>query len=418
MVPKDWELMRLGKVSEIVTSGSRDWAQYYSESGSKFIRMTNLRRDGIYLKLDDLKYVDVNSNSSDGKRTSLRHGDILISITAELGKIGWIPEQFGEAYINQHTALVRLKKNIVSSLFVAYVLSSKHMHYVINSLNDAGAKAGLNLPTIRGIPVLIPPLPEQRKIAKILCTWDRAIEVAEKLLSNSQQQKKSLMQQLLTGKKRFPDFNGEWVRVKFEKILRIEIGGTPSRSNPQYWDDQKQTQNRWLSIADLKGNKISNTKEYISDLGVKNSNVSLVPAGTVVMSFKLTIGRRALLEADSYTNEAICALLIKDTEILDKIYLFYALEIVDFDQEIDQAVKGKTLNKAKLKRLRLNLPPLKEQQKITTVLSAADKEIEAFQQKLDCLKQEKKALMQQLLTGKRRVKVDEEEISQKEAVRA
>lgn len=221
MVPKDWELMRLGKVAETVTSGSRDWAQYYSESGSKFIRMTNLRRDGIYLKLDDLKYVDVNSNSSDGKRTSLQHGDILISITAELGKIGWIPEQFGEAYINQHTALVRLKKNIVSSLFVAYVLSSKHMHYVINNLNDAGAKAGLNLPTIRGIPVLLPPVPEQRKIAKILCTWDQAIETSKKMLINSQQQKNSLMQQLLTGKRRFPGFSGEWKYARFDELFKI-----------------------------------------------------------------------------------------------------------------------------------------------------------------------------------------------------
>ena len=223
MVPKDWELMRLGKVAETVTSGSRDWAQYYSESGSKFIRMTNLRRDGIYLKLDDLKYVDVNSNSSDGKRTSLQHGDILISITAELGKISWIPEQFGEAYINQHTALVRLKKNIVSSLFVAYVLSSKHMHYVINSLNDAGAKAGLNLPTIRGIPVLLPPLPEQKKIARILSTWDRAIEVTEKLLKISQQQKKSLMQQILTGKKRFPGFGGEWKNRHLSTIAEVIV---------------------------------------------------------------------------------------------------------------------------------------------------------------------------------------------------
>ncbi len=67
MVPKGWRTIRLNKISETITSGSRNWAQYYSDSGSKFIRMTNLPRDGIYLKLNDLKYVNVQSNSSDGK---------------------------------------------------------------------------------------------------------------------------------------------------------------------------------------------------------------------------------------------------------------------------------------------------------------------------------------------------------------
>ncbi len=136
------------------------------------------------------------------------------------------------------------------------------------------------------------------------------------------------------------------------------------------------------------------------------------------MSFKLTIGRCAFLGVDSYTNEAISALIIKNPDELDNGYLFYALDVVDFEKEIDPAIKGKTLNKAKLKRLRLRLPELKEQQKIASVLSAADKEIETLQQKLKCLKQEKKALMQQLFTGKCRVKIDEDEIPPKEAARA
>ncbi|HHC7357604.1 TPA: restriction endonuclease subunit S, partial [Vibrio parahaemolyticus] len=111
----------------------------------------------------------------------------------------------------------------------------------------------------------------------------------------------------------------------------------------------------------------------------------------------------AFLNIDTYTNEAICALLIKDKGKLDNNYLYQALEIVDFEQEIDQAVKGKTLNKAKLKRLKLLMPSIKEQQKIASVLTAADNEIEVLEAKLTHFKQEKKALMQQLLTGKRRV---------------
>ncbi|MBT1815206.1 hypothetical protein KK061_00005, partial [Enterobacter hormaechei subsp. xiangfangensis] len=115
MVPKlrftgfnePWSETSLGKISSFITSGSRDWAQYYSDCGDKFIRMTNLVRDGITLNLSDLKFVRLPENSNEGKRTALQHHDILISITAELGKLGWVPDDLGTAYINQHTALVR-----------------------------------------------------------------------------------------------------------------------------------------------------------------------------------------------------------------------------------------------------------------------------------------------------------------------
>lgn len=199
---ENWTLKSLGSLSSTITSGSRDWAQYYSDNGSKFVRMTNLNREGIYLKLDDLKYVNVSSTSADGKRTSLEYGDILISITAELGKIGWVPSDFGEAFINQHTALVRLNGAGVDSKFIAYLLSSYKMRKALNRLNDAGAKAGLNLSTIRSFKIEVPPLREQQKIAKILTASDNEIKTLQQKLTHLKQEKKALMQQLLTGKRR------------------------------------------------------------------------------------------------------------------------------------------------------------------------------------------------------------------------
>ena len=109
----EWLDYSINDFAETVTSGSRDWAKYYSKSGDKFIRMTNLIRNGIYLNLDDLKFVNLPIDSNEGKRTSLQHGDILVSITAELGKIGWIPNDLGTAYINQHTALIRTNDKII-----------------------------------------------------------------------------------------------------------------------------------------------------------------------------------------------------------------------------------------------------------------------------------------------------------------
>ena len=200
--PNGWTVHRLGEIAEKITSGSRDWAKFYSDTGSKFIRMTNLPRQGIDLMLHDLKYVEVSNNSSDGKRTSLVSNDILISITAELGKIGLVPSNLGEAYINQHIALVRLNKKSCNPRYIAYHLSSQPMNHRINRLNDSGAKSGLNLSTIRGFTLAIPSLAEQRKIARALSTADNQIICLRKKLAQLKQEKKALMQQLLTGKRR------------------------------------------------------------------------------------------------------------------------------------------------------------------------------------------------------------------------
>jgi type I restriction enzyme S subunit len=303
--------------------------------------------------------------------------------------------------------MFRPKNNLCDVDYLTYLFKSPKGKYLLGlaSPGGAGRNKTLGQNEFSLLRITLPPTKEQQKIAQILSTWDKAIETLEALITAKEKRKKALMQQLLTGKRRFQGFSGKWKWVRFDQILDIEIGGTPSRNNPDYWDKEKVSRNRWLSIRDLKGNVIQDTKEYITDLGVKKSNVTLIPAGSIVMSFKLTIGRAAILGKDCYTNEAICSLIPKDLNTVTTEFLIQALDIVDFEQEIDQAIKGKTLNKAKLKRLKINLPLVDEQQKIAVALAAADKEIIANQNQLAALKQQKKALMQQLLTGKKRVNV-------------
>ncbi|OIG81553.1 hypothetical protein A7M82_14905 [Acinetobacter baumannii] len=407
MVPNGWSKIKLGDLTKVITSGSRDWAKYYAESGSKFIRMTNLNRHGIHLLLDDLKYVSVDSTSSDGKRTALQAGDILCSITAELGKIGWIPENFGEAYINQHTALIRIDAKKADSKFIAYQLSSNRINQVINSLNDAGAKAGLNLPTIKAIPIFYPPLNEQQKIAQILSTWDQAISATEKLLKNSQQQKKALMQQLLTGKKRLLDENGErfsekWKIFCLADIAEMNSGGTPKSSVAEYYDGGIP----WVSIADMTnhGKWISTTERTLTSLGVENSSARLYPKNTILYAMYASIGECSIAKVEVSSSQAILGIRPKDCLHYEFLY-FYLCSLKDRIKLQGQQGTQSNLNAGMVKDFKINLPNLKEQQAIANVLNICDEEILVLQKKLDCLKQEKKALMQQLLTGKKRVKV-------------
>ncbi|HIF9456278.1 TPA: restriction endonuclease subunit S [Photobacterium damselae] len=422
MVPNGWNKKKLTSLCDKIAVGlAISVTPYMASSGVKLIRNQNIKRN--YFNTKSVVYItDEFATKNNSKR--VYKGDVVAVRTgSNIGEACVVPTEFDGA-LTFTTLIARPKVDKLNSDYLSTHINSEYGVAEVQRLMAGGGKPNLNSGELKNYTLLTPPLPEQRKIAQILSTWDRGIATTEKLINTSKQQKKALMQLLLTGKKRLVDpetgkaFEGEWETEQFDKLFDIEIGGTPSRSNETYWDDKLETNNNWLSIADLKGKFISRTKERISDLGVAKSNVSLIPKGTIVMSFKLTIGRRAFLNIDTYTNEAICALLIKNKDKLDNNYLYQALEIVDFEQEIDQAVKGKTLNKAKLKRLKLLMPSVKEQQKIASVLTAADKDIELLEAKLAHLKQEKKALMQQLLTGKRRVNIAEIKVATEETLEA
>lgn len=190
----------------------------------------------------------------------------------------------------------------------------------------------------------------------------------------------------------------EWSVQSLAEICDILIGGTPSRNKPEYWDQNKEGRNVWISIRDLShgGKYISDSSEYISDQGAKASNVKLIPKGNVLMSFKLTIGRVAITDREVYTNEAIAAFLVKNRDLLDSDFLYYILPTLQYDT--DTAIKGATLNKEKLKTTRIVLPPLAEQTKIATILSKVDEEIEKVEKIIEQTEKLKKGLMRKLLT--------------------
>jgi type I restriction enzyme S subunit len=165
-LPSRWVVATGKDLFDLVTSGSRGWARYYSPTGAKFIRIGNLQRQSIALDLEDIQRVSLPS-TVEGQRTRLQAGDILVSITAELGLVGLVGEGLGEAYVNQHIALVRPSFNEFTP-YVARYLISPEGQASIGAANRGVTRAGLGLDDIRALGVRLPPLAEQRRIvAKI-----------------------------------------------------------------------------------------------------------------------------------------------------------------------------------------------------------------------------------------------------------
>lgn len=183
------------EVSTLVTSGSRGWAKYYSNQGAKFIRIGNLTRDSIDIVFDDVQYVEL-PDKAEGLRSKLQPNDVLVSITADLGSIGLVPQNIGEAYINQHIAVVRFK-NTDQGKFMAWYLKSDYGQKDLLKNKRGAGKLGLGLDDIRDskVPVVSDDVAES--IVNIIEARISVCDSIEKTVDTALQQAEAMRQSIL-----------------------------------------------------------------------------------------------------------------------------------------------------------------------------------------------------------------------------
>lgn len=200
--------------------------------------------------------------------------------------------------------------------------------------------------------------------------------------------------------------NPDWPVRTLGEICQIEMGRTPSRGDNKGWDKDLKTSNLWASIADLtacRGRVLTSTKERISDFAAKTTKV--VPAGTLMMSFKLSIGKLAFAGCDLYTNEAIAAFHIPQQSEIKSEFLYWVLSTVDWSSltKGSEKVKGATMNKAKLNLLAIPVPPLREQMKIVARLDQMQSKtsvmVAAYDAKLQAAKNLRQSILEAAFAG-------------------
>ncbi|MBN7820505.1 restriction endonuclease subunit S [Bowmanella yangjiangensis] len=399
MVPKGWSVKTLGDLTHYSAFGPRFSSDLYSENGNVgTIRTTDLNDEGE-INYSTIPYANVPDSF---KSHFLDDGDLLITRSGSCG----IPCIFvrQDKPVIAGAFLIRFVLNEkADATFLHALLKSEKVQIKIQNLASGGVQKNLSGTNLKKLELLVPPLPEQKKIAQILSTWDKAITTTEQLLANSQQQKKALMQQLLTGKKRLLDkngvrFSGEWKWLKASELFKT----VSTKNNSETEELLAVTQDLGVLPRSLLERRVvmpdGSTKGY-----------KLVVPGNFIISLRSFQGG---LEYSSYRGLVSPAytVLAPIKTINDEFFKHY-YKSYDFIGHLAVAVigirDGKQISYSDFSFLKLPYPSLEEQQKIAAALSNADQGITALQQKLDALKQEKKALMQQLLTGKRRVKVEE-----------
>ncbi|EOW9270199.1 restriction endonuclease subunit S [Vibrio paracholerae] len=385
-IPSGWKYGLLDKFATRCSghTPSKSFPEYW-DGGIKWISLADsfrLDQGYVYETEKEISEAGIANSSAELHPAET----VVLSRDAGIGKSGVMAEPMA---VSQHFIAWKCDNSEkLNSWFLYNWLQLNKAEFERQAVGSTIKTIGL--PYFKKLKIAVPPYSEQKKIAKILSTWDKAIATSEQLLANSQQQKKALMQQLLTGKKRLLDkngvrFSGEWKRVELGDLLDYQQPTPYLVESTEYSDD-------------FPTPVLTAGKTFILGYTDEESGIFSEQLPAIIFD-DFTTDSKFVDFPFKAKSSAMKILTSKDGVSIRFVY--EAMQLLDF------AVGGHQRHWISIySRLVIPFPVKEEQQKIAAVLSTADQEISTLQQKLEALKQEKKALMQQLLTGKRRVNIN------------
>ena len=401
MLPEGWRLTNTGQECFSVVPGRNKPKEF---SGS-IPWITTPEIFGRYLPSYLQKnYVSKHVIKEAGAKI-VPEGSVVISAVGELGLVAIATQ---EVTLNQQLHAFICKEGIYNE-FLAYSIETQKPF--MERVASKTTILYLNKANCESIPILLPPLPEQKKIAAILSTWDRAIEVTEKLLANSQQQKKALMQQLLAGKKRLPGFTGEWKVARLSDLGEISSAGVDKKSF------ESEAPVRLLNFKDVFSRtfiRSNDLNHWVTAPASKVIKCNVIAGDVFFTPSSETRGEIALSAVASEDIPNCCysyhVVRFRMREVWDLAYKAFAFSTASFRKAACELSDGSgqryVLSQDNFRSIEVSYPPYEEQKEIGAILVNSEREIALLKSDLSRLRQEKKALMQQLLTGKRRVKIE------------
>ena len=379
------------------------------ENHAVMIRTTNFEANDF---TNNLIYIDEHAYEF-LKKSKVYASDLIMNKIANPGTVYFMPEISKPVSLGMNLFLIRIDPKKANPYFI-YAYLRKNEHYVKSFASGSTTKT-ITKDDVRRLKIYIPPLAEQNKIAQILSTWDQAISATEKLLENSQQQKKALMQHLLTGKKRLLDengerFSGDWNTATLGEIGEIKSAGVDKKivdgEIPIRLLNFTDVFKRNFIYSDELNHWVTAPISKVESCDVRKGDVFFTPSSETRDETGIPAVAAEDIPNCCYSYHIV---RFRISEQWDLNFKAYAFTTSNFRKQIDRLADGSgqryVVSQDNFRSIIVHYPNFEEQVAIGKVLKSAEDEIHFLQRELDCLKQEKKALMQQLLTGKKRVKV-------------
>ena len=395
-IPENWKWVKLGEIAGIyggkrIPAGRKLTTE---NTGYKYIRVADM--NDISVVTDNVLYVPRDIYPLI-KNYTISKDDLYITVAGTIGKVGFIPEELDGANLTENANKLVFKS--INKKWLFYSLTSPFVKHQIEKFTTKVGQPKLAIKRIENIEIPLPPIEEQQrivdKIEELFAKLNEIKPIEEELqiLKSKfpEDMKKSIVFSALSGKltKQFENekiinylekikirdveinapFNipSNWEWVYFGDIVDFKIGKTPPRADSSYWSDGRYN---WISIADMNdGGCVNDTKEMVSQKAFENVfKGNITPKGTLIMSFKMSLGKCSILNIDSFHHEGIISIFPKFESDIIKEYLFKVLPFLVKYGDSKNAIKGKTLNSQSLDKLLIPLPPIEEQQRIVDKL--------------------------------------------------
>lgn len=404
IIPEDWDVVNFDELKDKTDKhsitggpfGSDLKSEHYTTSGVRVIQLQNIG-DGKFINKEFVYTSEEKANQL--KNCLIYPNEIILAKMAEPVARACLIPLFEDKFLMCSDGIrLLVDKNRFSTKYVLEYINYDLFRKIAIDRSTGSTRGRIGLSDLKTIPLALPPLKEQEKIAEILTTWDEAISLHVRLIKEKEQLKIGLMQKLLSGEVRFEGFCDVWEEVKLEDIGQIITGTTPSTEIKEYYENGHFP---WITPTDINHKKnISTSERYLTSLGLEKGR--FIPKGSLLVTCIASIGKNAILTVDGSCNQQINAILPSKKNNIN--YLYYLIEYKK-DYLIKFAGQSATqiLNKKSFSNLKIKLPSLHEQQKIAEVLSLTDDELNLLKKELEVLKQQQKGLMQKLLTGEVRV---------------
>jgi type I restriction enzyme S subunit len=410
LIPNDWIVYELGKII-YYTKGFAFKSSDYKSDGVRIIRVS----DTTFSSITDENpvYLDLEESGTYSK-WKLCENDLIVSTVGSkppmwdslVGKTILVEKKYEGSLLNQNTVRLRAKENKRYKQYLLFnnLRTVRYIKHIESIFRGNANQASITLHELFKFPLALPNNEkEQIAIAEALSDADALIEALERLIDKKRQIKQGAMQELLTGRKRLPGFSEEWKVNQLEKLAEIYSGGTPSTLQSHYWEGDI----LWCTPTDitaLNGYKyLTRTNRTITNLGLKNSSAEMIPANSIVMTSRATIGECAINQVPVTTNQGFKNFV--PYENVDVEFLYYLLKLKK--QQLISLSSGSTfleVGKTQLSKFEVHLPATKtEQEEIAVILSSMDEEIFALEEKLVKVRLIKRGMMQELLTGRIRL---------------
>ena len=411
IIPENWEVVNFDELKDktdrhSITGGpfgSDLKSEHYTSSGVRVIQLQNIG-DGKYINKEFVYTSEEKANQL--KNCLIYPNEIILAKMAEPVARACLIPSFEDKFLMCSDGIrLLVDKNKFSTKYVLEYINYDLFRKIAINRSTGSTRGRIGLTDLKTIPLALPPLKEQEKIAEILTIWDEAITKQTELLRAKELQKKGLMQKLLSGEVRFSGFSDEWEEVRLSKIIKLQGG---------YAFKSEEFKKKGIPIIRI--SNISNNSNYMemNDLiyydELSNESNFLIKKNDLLIAMSgATTGKVSIynLEKKAYLNQRVGLFKVIKPTLINYSFLIQFVFSNFFSVQLKSLLVAgaqPNISSKDIKSLKIKLPSLPEQRKIAEVLSLADDEINLLKNELEELKQQKKTLMQKLLTGEVRVK--------------